>query len=215
MPKVVDHEQRRREIVDAVLRVVVRDGAAGASVRTVSAEAGWSTGALRHYFASQRELREFTARMVTERVGARIRAFVAEHEFALSLPELAAGILEQLIPLDEQRREEYQLWLAVGEWSRTDQLDESARMWAEQRDIYLQIVFRLSGYPNEPIPTEGLDPRVAAWAEYLHVFVDGLAAQAMFVPGDMPPDRVRAVLRAFLAEVPPLADQSRSAGDGG
>ncbi|MBB5787677.1 TetR/AcrR family transcriptional regulator [Jiangella mangrovi] len=215
MPKVVDHEQRRREIVDAVLRVVVRDGAAGASVRTVAAEAGWSTGALRHYFATQRELREFTARMVTERVGARIRAYVGEHEFALPLPELAAGILEQLIPLDEQRREEYQLWLAIGEWSRTDHVEESARMWAEQRDIYLQIVYRLSGYPNEPVPADGLDPRVAAWAEYLHVFVDGLAAQAMFVPADMPPDRVRAVLRAFLAEVPSLADRSRSASDGG
>jgi hypothetical protein len=35
------------------------------------------------------------------------------------------------------------------------------------------------------------------------------------MPADMPPDRVRAALRAFLAEVPPLTDPTRSANDGG
>ncbi|WP_051425578.1 TetR/AcrR family transcriptional regulator [Jiangella gansuensis] len=204
MPKVVDHEQRKREIVAAVLRAVARDGAAGASVRTVAAETGWSTGSVRYYFSTQRELREFTVDVVIERVGRRIQTYIKEHEPELPPPELAAGILEHLIPLDQERREEYQLWLAIAEWSRQGEMAGSAQLWAQQRDMYLQIVYRLAGYTNEPVPAD-VDSRVMAWAEYLHVFVDGLAAQAMFVPDDMPPDRIREVLRSFLTVVPPLA----------
>lgn len=212
MPKVVDHEQRRRELAEAVLRVVERDGAAGASVRSVAAEAGWSTGALRYYFASQRELRDFVATVVNERVERRIRARVEADRSGVSLLELAAGLLEELIPLDEARREEFLLWLAVTEWSRQEPLAGAEQLWAGQRQLTVQVVFALAGFEGEPV---NVDPRVETWAEYLHVFVDGLATQAMFVPARMPPDRVSAVLRAFLAELPPLADQSRSTSGGG
>jgi AcrR family transcriptional regulator len=56
MPKLVDHEQRRRELGEAVWRVIRRDGVEAASVRKVAQEAGWSAGALRHYFSTQSEL---------------------------------------------------------------------------------------------------------------------------------------------------------------
>jgi AcrR family transcriptional regulator len=212
MPKVVDHEQRRRELAEAVLRVVERDGAAAASVRTVAAEAGWSTGALRYYFASQRELREFVATVVNERVERRIQARIEADRSRLPLLELVAGLLEELIPLDEARREEFLLWLAVTEWSRQEPLAGAEQLWTGQRQLTVQVVFALAGYEGEPVD---VDPRVETWAEYLHVLVDGLSTQAMFVPARMPPDRVRAVLRAFLAELPPLADQSRTTSGGG
>ncbi|SDT71686.1 TetR/AcrR family transcriptional regulator [Jiangella sp. DSM 45060] len=201
MPKVVDHEQRRREIAEAALRVVVRDGAAGASVRTVAAEAGWSTGALRYYFSTQRELREFVATVVSERVERRVTERAAAERGRLPLLDLVAGLLEELIPLDERRREEFLLWLAVTEWSRQEPLAGAEELWENQRRLHVQVVFALAGFEGEPVD---VDPRVAAWAEYLHVFVDGLATQAMFVTARMPPKRVRAVLREFLAEVPRL-----------
>lgn len=201
MPKVVDHEQRRREIAEAALRVVVRDGAAGASVRTVAAEAGWSTGALRYYFSTQRELREFVAAVVNERVERRVTERAAAERGRLPLLDLVAGLLEELIPLDERRREEFLLWLAVTEWSRQEPLAGAEELWENQRRLHVQVVFALAGFEGEPVD---VDPRVATWAEYLHVFVDGLATQAMFVTARMPPKRVRAVLREFLAEVPRL-----------
>ena len=74
MPKVVDHEQRRRELAHAVWRVIRRQGVDQASVRTVALEAGWSPGALRHYFATQSELLAFAMRLVVERIEGRIAA---------------------------------------------------------------------------------------------------------------------------------------------
>ena len=44
MPKIVDHDQRRRELVDASLRIIVRQGLAGATMRDIATEAGFANG---------------------------------------------------------------------------------------------------------------------------------------------------------------------------
>jgi AcrR family transcriptional regulator len=97
MPKVVDHEQRRRELAQAVWRVIRRHGVERASVRVVAEEAGWSPGALRHYFATQSELLAFAMGLVVERIEGRIAAL--DHA---SDPRAAVEqVLHQLLPLDE------------------------------------------------------------------------------------------------------------------
>ena len=73
MPKIVDHEARRKELAEAAWRVIRREGLEGASVRNVAKEAGMSLGSLRHYFATQSELLAFSMRMVGERVKERIK----------------------------------------------------------------------------------------------------------------------------------------------
>ncbi|MGB3635817.1 MAG: TetR family transcriptional regulator, partial [Rubrobacteraceae bacterium] len=68
MPKIVDHEERRRELAEAVWRVILRDGVEGVSVRNVAAEAGWSTGALRHYVGTKEDLLASATQLLDERV---------------------------------------------------------------------------------------------------------------------------------------------------
>jgi AcrR family transcriptional regulator len=53
MPKIVDHDARRGEYVDALWRVVSRDGAGAISVRAVAAEAGVSASNVVHYLPSR------------------------------------------------------------------------------------------------------------------------------------------------------------------
>jgi AcrR family transcriptional regulator len=52
----VDHEQRRREIVEAAWRLVARGGFAAATMREIAAEAGFANGALKYYFDSKDDL---------------------------------------------------------------------------------------------------------------------------------------------------------------
>ena len=59
MPKIVDHEARRAELAAAVWRLASREGLGAVTMRGVAAEAGWSTGALGHYFADKEELLVF------------------------------------------------------------------------------------------------------------------------------------------------------------
>ena len=108
MPKIVDHEARREEIARALWRVVRRDGIRAASVRTVAAEAGWSAGAVRHYFPDQDGLISFAMDLVSRRVRDRISAL--QHEGTIT--EIVLRYLEEVIPLDEERQAEFDIWLS-------------------------------------------------------------------------------------------------------
>ena len=67
MPRLIDHDARRAEIADAAWRVILREGVTGASVRTVAAEAGLSSGSLRHVFATQSALLVYAFQLVIDR----------------------------------------------------------------------------------------------------------------------------------------------------
>ena len=72
MPKPIDHNERRERIAEAAWRVILREGVAGASVRSVAVEAGQSAGSLRHVFYSQSQLLAFALELVTTRAAARV-----------------------------------------------------------------------------------------------------------------------------------------------
>ena len=56
MPKIVDHAERRREVLDATWRVIGREGLEAATVRRIAAEAGCSIGVLAHYFQDKEDI---------------------------------------------------------------------------------------------------------------------------------------------------------------
>ncbi|BBH66353.1 transcriptional regulator [Actinoplanes sp. OR16] len=113
MPKIVDHEERRRELADAVWRVITRDGVAAISIRTVATESGWSSGALRHYFATRDELLAFACEQVLTRVTERIIGLKPEGEPI----DAARRLLLETMPMDEERHVEASItfaFLALG-----------------------------------------------------------------------------------------------------
>jgi AcrR family transcriptional regulator len=98
VPKVVDREERRREIAAGVLRLIAREGLEAVSVRTVAAECGISPGAVQKYFPSKDDMVMRALELTEERL---------ERRYAALPPD--AGISElfrQALPLDEERREE-------------------------------------------------------------------------------------------------------------
>jgi len=108
MPKRVDHQQRRRDLADAVWRVVAHNGLDGTSLQLVADQAGWSIGSLRHYFASKDELLVFALGQAGERIEERIGRLPAS---GTAMGRLRAVVAE-LLPLDTVRREEALVWLA-------------------------------------------------------------------------------------------------------
>ena len=56
MPKIVDHDQRRRELVDATWRLIDRGGFASVTLQGIAAEAGFANGLVRHYFATKNDV---------------------------------------------------------------------------------------------------------------------------------------------------------------
>ena len=132
MPKLVDPDQRRSELAQAVWTVIRRDGLQRASVRNIAREAGLSMGSLRHYFASQSELLCFAMQLV----GDRARARVAALEPAADPRRRAEQLLAELVPLDDERRAESEVWLAFTGHALVD---------PAQRAIYQRIHDQLNG----------------------------------------------------------------------
>ncbi|WP_025134272.1 TetR/AcrR family transcriptional regulator [Leucobacter sp. PH1c] len=56
MPKIVDHDERRAEIVQAVTRIIIRDGFDRVTMRGIAAEIGYAHGALARYFPDKKSL---------------------------------------------------------------------------------------------------------------------------------------------------------------
>ena len=111
MPKRVDHEERRRQIIEAVCRITVKGGLASATFREVAAEAGVSVRLVQYYFGTKDELMLSTQRHVAGRATARITERVQK---AGSSPrEVLRAILTSFIPTDDESRENMLMFVAL------------------------------------------------------------------------------------------------------
>ena len=90
MPKVVNHDQRRAELVAATWEVVADEGVEGATLRRIAEVAGCTTGRVTHYFENKDQL------LLTafERVG---KAYL---RFARDEPASYSAMFESGLPVD-------------------------------------------------------------------------------------------------------------------
>ncbi|MFC4059016.1 TetR/AcrR family transcriptional regulator [Planomonospora corallina] len=197
MPKIVDHARRRDELVRAVWEVISREGIEGATVRKVAEAAGVSVGGLRHYFDNQRGLLAFAAHAIGRNVAARI----AGHLHA-DLPglERAQLMLEELLPLDDDRRVEVDVWLACLVRSRVDEslAELHGTGWTGERHICRLAVASCHAAPPPELGQELADAGLERQAVRLHVFMDGLTLQTATYPHDFTPQGIRAIVRDEL-----------------
>lgn len=185
MPKVVDQDQRREEIVRAFGRVVRREGLAGASVRAVAAEAGLSPGALRHYFDRQDALIHFAAASMHRQVALRVQATMAELGEGDGL-----AMLEELMPLDDRRRDEFDVWLALVIAGASDPALATISRESHQGIARVCRYVLIRAGIERPSPGEVRD---------LHALVDGLSLHLSLYPDVMTPAKARRVLREHIS----------------
>lgn len=104
MPRLVDHEVRRKQITGAVRAVIARGGLEAATFQAVAAEAGISVRLVQYYFGNKRDLLIAAHRAVIDDAGARFMqrwAALGEH---VTPREAIHAILIELLPLDAARR---------------------------------------------------------------------------------------------------------------
>ncbi|WP_375000532.1 TetR/AcrR family transcriptional regulator [Aeromicrobium sp. CTD01-1L150] len=204
MPRIVDHDARRREIAAALWRVVRTAGVHDTSVRTVAAEAGWSAGALRHYFPTQEALFAFALQLMTEQTGARVRGLL-EHEQGDAL-ERGAQLVEQFLPLDETRRGECLVWYAFADRARLDAVLSDVREsgWHGTRYVARIVTADLTGTDRPAgLRAELADRDAEERAGRLHVLIDGWAVQGISYPDVVTAASLSAQVRAELSQTLP------------
>ncbi|QSB06291.1 TetR/AcrR family transcriptional regulator [Natronoglycomyces albus] len=208
MPKIVDHQQRREQLAEAVFRLVVREGLASASVRNVAAEAGWSSGSVRYYFPRHDELKAFAAEVASRRIAHDVVNRLPTDPSQCAPVEFAARCMESLLPLDQKRRAEYKLWVDLVQRESGLPAEERSLLWAGQRSLCRDVIAHLIGTGSARLASHSMPERIHVplpspdaeqLAHHLHIFIDGLASQMMFLPHEVNAELARTTLRDFLA----------------
>jgi AcrR family transcriptional regulator len=187
----LDSDVRRRQLAEALWRVVLRDGIEAASVRKVAAEAGLSAGSLRHVFPTQSELLAFAMQLVVDEVQRR----VAEVEQTDGVREAVARRLESLLVLDPETRAVFDVWLAFSTRAR---VDASLRPLRDQTHARVRELCRASVEALAAAGEARPDLDLPREAERLHALVDGLVLHATLDPGTTTPGRQVEILARQL-----------------
>lgn len=122
MPKLVDRDQRRQEILEVTWRLMASRGADAATMREIAREAGYANGALAPYFSNKDELVEAAYVYVFDRTNERIRTAVAGKR---GVPALRAFLVE-VLPTTELTRLEARIVLPF--WNRAVTDERLARL---------------------------------------------------------------------------------------
>jgi AcrR family transcriptional regulator len=107
VPKRVDHEERRRQIADALLRVAATRGLHATGMREVAAEAGVSLRLVQYYFGTKEELLLFATQQLAAQFSARAMARIKglrQGDGPARPRDIIATILTEALPADDERR---------------------------------------------------------------------------------------------------------------
>lgn len=197
MPKIVDAEARRQDVVEAVLRIIAGDGLERASLRETADEAGLAVGSVRHYFAGSEELLAFSFASVVDRIVRRLEASLpdvhAEVPGTLEHRSAVLTLLCGILPLDELRALEVCAWMAFRNAARVRPFlaAESDRSHREVAVIVGRVIsaLRPDDEPQESLVVE---------AERLLATLDGLCMHALLQPGWMTREMCLDVLERHL-----------------
>ncbi|KOX14050.1 TetR/AcrR family transcriptional regulator [Nocardiopsis sp. NRRL B-16309] len=172
-----DHEARRRDVSEAVWRVLAARGFGGLSLRAVAAELDATTGLLTHYFPTKRDLVKHALDLLEERSAARPRRAAAE-----GLPAVRAALLD-ILPITDAAADGNRVWVSSWDAALADPelRGDHARRYGRSRERLRDLVATAQRLGDLP----AADPaRMAAGAQS---FVLGLVVQALFDPAAFPP----------------------------
>ncbi|MEU9126430.1 TetR/AcrR family transcriptional regulator [Streptomyces sp. NPDC048506] len=186
-----DHEARRRDVSEAVWRVLAAHGFGGLTLRAVAAELGATTGLLTHYFPAKRDLVAHALDLLEERSASRPRR-TAE----AGLSAVRAAMLD-VLPLNAEATDANRIWVSSWDVALADSAlsGDHARRYAQGRDRLSDLIAAAQRLGELPA---GDPARIAAGAQS---FVLGLVVQALFDPTTFPARRQTELLDDYLASL--------------
>jgi AcrR family transcriptional regulator len=167
MPRIVDHDQRRAQIVRATRRVLARDGVDGATMRNIAKQARCTTGRITHYFADKDELMIAVLRSIHGSSRRRIERALQNDQDDLG------RVIEATLPLDDERREEWVGWVSF--WAQAARSDALQAELSVRYTDWTELLAVLLG-------TETGDPAVTM----LVALIDGVGTRIALDPDGIP-----------------------------
>lgn len=154
MPKIVDHGRRRVEVVEAACRIIARTGWDSATMAAIAAEAGFSNGALRPYFATKDDLLAAVFDHIYVQTGRRMAAATHGKHGLTAL----RAYCREILPLDETALDEARIVIpfwhkALSSPRLAARHEDAMREWRDRLRRYLTEA-REAGEVCSPTPDE-------------------------------------------------------------
>ena len=194
MPKIVDHNRRRKEIAMLTLDVMRAVGIENASIRGIAQRGGLSMGVLTHYFKTKDDLVVFTFRWLAEHTFAQLDQLLDDHRPGLKRLEAA---IDAVLPKAGEPAA-LALWMSL--WDRAVRKPAFARehreyyrRWRGYVRSFLQDAIRQNETPARLNLDTATDLIVAA--------ADGLWLAMTLEPRRFSKAQRRVLLRQLIADV--------------
>ncbi|AMB59351.1 TetR/AcrR family transcriptional regulator [Microterricola viridarii] len=167
MPKVIDHDQRRRDIIEVTRGLIIQGGIEAATMREIAAEAGFANGALKHYFPGKDDIIQGTYELSLAQMSEVVRLAVEGKRGLAAL----RGISEASLPLDAERTTAARVLLSF--WERAASNDHLHEIYVDHLVIWRKALAQfitegradgdiLSNTPDEQLIQELVTMNVGA-----------------------------------------------------
>lgn len=191
MPKKVDHDARREELVLAAWRVIAANGIDEVTIRDIARESGYSSGVLAHYFENKDDLLAHALRLSHTRIRKR---YDDETEGLDPMGALKAILLDNL-PLEEQRDLETRIEMSF--WARSLRNEALREIQHEEseglRDLLGELIDR--SRDDGAISKDYDRDQVLA---FLAALIDGISLHGLLYPDRLPPERMQGLMEFAL-----------------
>jgi AcrR family transcriptional regulator len=195
MPRLVDHQERRRSIIETTWRLIAGQGIENASMRDIARECGYAApGVLAHYFPNKDALLLASYELICQRTNERIATGIAGRRGLSALRSLCL----EIIPADPLTVVEARV--AVSFWQRA-QTEDALR--AVGRDALLHWRGLVMGFLAQAEHDGECEPLADADAvadELLNIMM-GLHVTAMLDPDAVTGSRQRHLVERALARL--------------
>ncbi|MET8658608.1 TetR/AcrR family transcriptional regulator [Streptomyces griseus] len=172
----VDHEERRKQIAEALLRIAAAEGLQSVSMRAVAAEAGVSLRLVQYYFTTKQALVLDALTRLDTQLQARMDRWVRESGSPPQPRSTVTAILSSILPTDEESRRITRIYaayyvLVLGDSS----LEEAATPQPALLESFLAKQLRLAQEAGTVGPAK--DPAMVAAG--LMAMVNGLGSSVL------------------------------------
>ncbi|MEJ6550440.1 TetR/AcrR family transcriptional regulator [Corynebacterium sp. USCH3] len=193
MPRSVDHDRRRQEIIGSVWLLIADEGLDVVTTRRIAEATGFSNGLLRYYFPGKDAVVTAAFEYVYAATNDRAQVFGGERG-RVGLDRLA----EEILPLDDVRRAEARVVTAF--WQRAVTHRDEAEVFAERMDRWRRYFrARLAEAAEDGDLREGLERGTdrETVVDELLTMLTGAQVWAALNQDEAAPERLRAQLTSF------------------
>lgn len=184
MPKIINHEKKKKQIIQYAFNSIVEKGVKGSTVRQIAKLADMTPGQIRYYFPNHSELLNAVMSTVELKIRGRIEEIFKSKN--LNTIDKAKMSLLTVLPLDQERMADMEVWMAF----RNDIHEYGQSTLDDGLDQLCNRVLTL--LKNNHLLKDNLNIHLNSVK--LHALIDGLALHKLLNPNGVSNDDIQNII---------------------